>query len=84
MSKVRIGAVLSFLAVTIVIQPSFAGKVEDVQAAVKAACAKDLPSADALRLVKDLFLSCTPGTQVDAGGCQVKCLKENAGAVVGQ
>lgn len=60
-----------------------AGKVEDVQAAVKAACGKDVANADALRLVKTLFLSCTPGTKVDADGCQVSCLKENTGAVVG-
>lgn len=60
-----------------------AGKVEDVQAAVKKACSKDVASADALRLVKTLFLSCTPGQKVDADGCQVTCLKENTGAVVG-
>lgn len=60
-----------------------AGKVEDVQAAVKKSCGKDVNSSDALRLVKDLFLSCTPGAKVDVEGCQVGCLKENAGAVVG-
>lgn len=60
-----------------------AGKVEDVQAAVKSACSKDVGSADALRLVKDLFLNCTPGSKVDIEGCQVKCLKDNTGAVVG-
>lgn len=60
-----------------------AGKVEDVQGAVKTACGKDLASADALRLVKDLFLNCTPGAKVDVEGCQVKCLKDNTGAVVG-
>lgn len=60
-----------------------AGKVEDVQSAVKAACSKDLPSADALRLVKDLFLNCMPGSNVDVEGCQVKCLKDNTGAVLG-
>lgn len=61
-----------------------AGKVEDVQAAVKNACQKDVDKAEALRLVKDLFLSCTPGTKVDVAGCSVQCLKDNAGAVVGQ
>ena len=61
-----------------------AGKVEDVQAAVKKACGKDVGNEDALRLVKTLFLSCTPGQKVDADGCSVDCLKENAGAVVGK
>lgn len=60
-----------------------AGKVEDVQAAMKKSCGKDVANADALRLVKALFLSCTPGQKVDADGCQVDCLKDNAGAVVG-
>ena len=64
--------------------PAFAGKVEDVQAAVKKACSKDVTSADALRLVKIVFLNCVPGSKVDAEGCQVDCLKENSGAVVGQ
>jgi hypothetical protein len=63
---------------------AFAGKVEDVQAAVKKACGKDVSNADALRLVKALYLSCTPGTKTDADGCQVDCLKGNTGAVVGQ
>ena len=63
---------------------AFAGKVEDVQAEVKKSCAKDLPKEDALRLVKNLFLSCVPGDKVDVDGCKVACLKENSGAVVGQ
>jgi len=62
-----------------------AGKVEDVQAAVKKSCAKDVPGDEALRLVKNLFLSCVPGSKVELdGGCKVDCLKENSGAVVGQ
>jgi hypothetical protein len=61
-----------------------AGKVEDVQAAMKQACSKDVSSADALRLVKQLFLSCTPGQKTDVDGCSVTCLKGNAGSVVGQ
>lgn len=63
---------------------AFAGKVEDVQSQMKKDCSKDVSSADALRLVKDLFLGCTPGTKVAVEGCQVNCLKENAGAVVGK
>lgn len=63
---------------------AFAGKVEDVQAEVKKSCSKDIPKEDALRLVKNLFLSCVPGDKVDVDGCKVTCLKENSGAVVGQ
>lgn len=65
-------------------QNAFAGKVEDVQAAIKKSCSKDVSNADALRLVKQLFLSCTPGQKTDADGCSVDCLKGNAGSVVGQ
>lgn len=72
------------LALGIWIQPAFAGKVEDVQAAIKKACSKDVANADALRLVKVLYLNCVPGQKVDADGCNVDCLKENTGAVVGQ
>lgn len=61
-----------------------AGKVESVQEAVKKACSKDVPSDEALRLVKVLFLGCVPGDKVDVDGCKVACLKENSGAVVGQ
>lgn len=62
-----------------------AGKVEDVQAAVeKAGCPK--PAADvALRLVKDLFMACTPGGKTAVDGCPaVDCLKANSGAEVGK
>jgi len=62
-----------------------AGKVEDVQGAFKSApgCGKDIPGDVALRLVKDLFMSCTPDTDVDVEGCKVKCLKKNEGKVTG-
>lgn len=79
----RLLVVSAFLASILSAGTASAGKVEDVQAAVKKACSKDVPNADALRLVKDLFLSCTPGANVSVDGCQVPCLKGNAGAVVG-
>lgn len=60
------------------------GKAEEVQENVKKVCGKDIPADEALRLVKSLFLSCAPGQKVDINGCQVPCLKNNAGAVVGQ
>ncbi len=63
---------------------AFAGKVENVQEAVKKSCGKDVAADEALKLVKSLFLACTPGDKVDVDGCKVACLKENSGAVVGQ
>jgi hypothetical protein len=64
--------------------PAYAGKVESVQEAIKKSCSKDVPSDEALRLVKSLFSSCVPGSKVEVDGCKVDCLKENSGAVVGQ
>lgn len=62
-----------------------AGKVEDVQKAVKAECSKDVDNSAALRMVKSLFLDCVPGSKVDVpDACKMTCLKQNAGAVVGQ
>lgn len=62
-----------------------ATKVEEVQGAFKSApgCGKDIASDVALRLVKDLFMSCTPDSDVDVEGCKVKCLKKNEGKVTG-
>lgn len=76
--------VSALLPIMLIGNMAFAGKVEDVQAEVKKACGKDLPKEDALRNVKNLFLSCVPGDKVDIDGCKVSCLKENSGAVVGQ
>ena len=59
------------------------GRVQKVQEEVKKQCNKDISESDALRLAKALFI-CTPGQNVDVDGCQVKCLKDNAGAVVGE
>lgn len=75
--------VLSAIAAITLSPAAYAGKVEDVQAAIKKTCGKDVSNADALRLVKAAFLSCTPGQKVDADGCEISCLKENSGAVVG-
>ena len=80
---VKVLGVFLMGAACLMASPAHAGKVEDVQAAVKKACGKDVANGDALRLVKALFLSCNKGDKVDADGCQVECLKENAGAVVG-
>jgi hypothetical protein len=61
-----------------------AGKVEDVQTAMKKACGKDVPNDEALRFVKDLFLSCVAKSKVDIAGCKVDCLKGAGGAEMGQ
>jgi len=76
---------MASLSIVFLALSAHAGKVEDVQAAVKKSCGKDVDSGEALRLVKNLFLSCVPGAKVELdGGCKVDCLKENSGAVVGQ
>lgn len=83
MKKLIIMALPLWMALTS--QNALAGKVEDVQAAVKKSCSKDVASDEALRMVKNLYLSCTPGSTVELdGGCKVPCLKDNAGAVIGQ
>lgn len=77
--------VLTLTAVVMLSGKAFAqSKVEAVQTAVKKACSKDMASDEALRQVKNLFLSCVPGDKVDVDGCKVPCLKENSGAVVGK
>jgi hypothetical protein len=57
--------------------------VDDVQKAVKAACGKDIPQDEALRVMKDLMLSCSKGDKVDVSGCKVDCLNDKGGAVMG-
>ncbi len=64
--------------------PSMAGKVEEAQKVVKDTCAKDIDKDTAVRLVKELFLSCSPGSKVDVQGCSVPCQKSTSGAVIGQ
>ena len=63
--------------------PAFAGKADDIAAAAKNNCGKSVNKSQALKLIKKVFLTCKSGSQVDIGGCQIKCLKENTGAVVG-
>lgn len=75
---------LSALLLTMTCSTSWAGKAEEVQENIKKVCGKEIAQDEALRLVKNLFLSCAPGQKVDINGCQVPCMKNNAGAVVGQ
>jgi hypothetical protein len=79
-----IKTITALIAVIALTGPAHAGKVESVQEAIKKSCSKDVPADEALRLVKNLYLSCAPDTKVDVDGCQVDCLKKNEGAVVGQ
>ena len=78
------GRVLFLISLLFLTSTGFAGgRVQKVQEEVKKQCNKDISESDALRLAKALFI-CTPGQNVDVDGCQVKCLKDNAGAVVGE
>lgn len=66
---------------------AYAGKVDDIQAACKKKKV-DLASEEALRAVKDIFLSCTPGQEVKIvaanGECSIPCLKSDSGSIVGK
>jgi hypothetical protein len=60
-------------------------KIELVQDTVQKTCGKSVSSDEALRLVKELFLNCIPSSKVVLeANCAVLCLKQNAGAVIGQ
>ncbi len=61
-----------------------AGKVDDVKAAMKKFCSREVENNEALRLVKSLYLTCVSGQKVNINGCLMECLKENTGAVVGK
>ena len=60
-----------------------AGKIDDIMAAAKQTCDKDIPKARAIKLVKKLYLTCKAGQRVDVDGCKILCLKSSSGAVVG-
>lgn len=74
---------LATLALFALCNPAFAGKAEDITIAAKESCGKEVTKAQAMTLMKQVFLTCKSGSSVDIGGCQIKCMKENAGAVVG-
>lgn len=71
------------LAVLGVTSIAHAGKVDDLTAAVKAACGKDIDRPTAISNVKTAYL-CTPGKKVDVAGCSIDCLKVNEGSVIGK
>ena len=61
----------------------YASKANDIASAAQESCGKEISKSQALKLIKKVFLTCKSGSQVDIGGCQIKCMKENTGAVVG-
>lgn len=65
--------------------PANAGKVESIQELLMETCKKKVSYEQALALIRPLYLTCVPGTKVKFGeDCLVKCLKPNAGAVIGR
>lgn len=64
---------------------AYAGKVESIQEVIDKECRKKISYEAALSLIRPLYLTCVPGTKVTVyDSCQVKCLKSNAGAVIGR
>lgn len=63
---------------------AIAGKLENVQKVVKEQCHLEIPADEALKKVRDLYLTCVPGTKVSFDECKINCLRENAGVVMGQ
>lgn len=78
--KILLACCLAVLAI-----PVSAGKIEDIIAAVKSECGKEMTKEEAIRSVKSVYVTCTPGDTVDLGeGCRIKCKKQSGGGVLGQ
>ncbi len=76
-----------FMTITVVLGPTsaYAGKVESIQEVIEKECKKKISYEEALSMIRPLYLTCVPGTKVTVYEiCQVKCLKSNAGAVIGR
>lgn len=81
----KMGKVLFIIALFSWTFPAEAGKVESVQEIVKKECSQSVTYDQALALIRALYLSCIPGTQVVVSNkCKVRCLKPNSGAVIGR
>lgn len=61
-----------------------AGKLESVQKVVKEQCQRDLSAHEALKKIRDLYLTCVPGTKVSVDDCKINCLRENSGVIMGR
>lgn len=70
--------------VLLITPPAHADKIETIQKAMHEHCHQKVSSKRALTLIRPLYLTCVPGTRVQIGNCDLKCLKNNAGAVLGQ
>lgn len=75
---------LMFISMTLIFfsMQAFAGKIDDVKNAVKEKCKTELAQDQVLESVIKAF-DCTEGSDVKIGSCTIKCLKANAGNVVG-
>lgn len=71
-------------AVILAALPARADKIESIQKAMHEHCNQKVSSKRALTLIRPLYLTCVPGTQVQIGNCDMKCLKNNAGSVLGR
>lgn len=52
-----------------------ASKIEIVQNILKQECKIKVNPKKALTLIRPLYLTCVPGTEVSVGQCNVKCLR---------
>jgi hypothetical protein len=59
------------------------GRVETVRNKVSELCKKTIPDERLMDAVISAF-DCIPNTKVVVNDCQITCLKENKGAVVGK
>jgi hypothetical protein len=81
----RILLVLLVGCLAILAMPAAAGKIEDIIAAVKKECGRDMTKEEAVRGVKSVYVTCTPGGMAELeGGCRIKCLKQSGGGVLGE
>ncbi|UOF01393.1 hypothetical protein [Bdellovibrio reynosensis] len=61
------------------------GKIETVKEVLMAECNMSVTDEEALRHIRQLYLSCIPDSEVDIReGCTVKCLKTSPGMVIGR
>ena len=61
-----------------------ADKIDSIQKAMRDECHQKVNSQKALTLIRPLYLTCVPGTKVQVGTCDVKCLKHNSGVILGR
>lgn len=77
----RIAGLVAFALIISASFPAKAGKIDEVKAAVKAACNKELLSGELTAAVMGAY-DCNPGSKVTVAGCAIDC-KKDSGSVVG-